>query len=137
MAESADTDALGKPKSASEEPKKCDYQEGKEKHLETLKTNLKLNSTQDAAWTEWVEKVKGDHKNWEEKHKNAESWASLPVPDRMEKMLAFSKEHIARQETRLAATKTFYATLSPEQRKTFDKDFSFEHHNRIGAHWKK
>jgi hypothetical protein len=33
----------------------------------------------------------------------------------MEKMLAFSKEHIARQEARLAATKTFYATLSPEQ----------------------
>jgi Spy/CpxP family protein refolding chaperone len=55
----------------------------------------------------------------------------------MEKMLAFSKEHIARQEARLAATKTFYATLSPEQRQAFDKGFNFEHHGRFGKHWKK
>ena len=137
LAEPADAAALAKPKPASEEPKKCDRWEGREKRLEALKTDLKLNANQEAAWTEWVGKIKGDHKGWEEKRKNAESWASLPAPDRMEKMLAFSKEHIAKQEARLAATKTFYATLSPEQRQIFDKGFNFEHHGRFGKHWKK
>ena len=122
----------GKAESAGVEPKKCDRREGKEKYLETLKADLKLNANQEAAWTEWVGKIKEDHKGWEEKRKNAESWPSLSALERMEKMLAFSKEHIARQEARLAATKTFYATLSPEQRQTFDKGFNFEHHGRSG-----
>jgi protein CpxP len=55
----------------------------------------------------------------------------------MEKMLAVSKEHLARQEACLAATKMFYATLSPEQRKIFDKGFHFEHHGHFGKDWKK
>ena len=137
LAEPADATALVKAKPASEEPKKCDRWEEKEKRLETLKTDLKLNASQETAWTEWVSKIKGDHKNWEEKRKDVESWASLPAIDRMEKMLAFSKEHIARQEARLTATKTFYATLSPEQRQVFDKEFKFEDHDRFGKHWKK
>jgi len=130
FAEPVDDSILSKPKLASEQPKKCDRWEGEEKRLETLKSDLKLNANQEAAWTEWVGKIKGDHAGWEERRKNEESWANLPAPDRMEKMLAFSKEHIAKQEMHLAATKTFYATLSPEQRKTFDKDFNFEHHGR-------
>ena len=137
LAEPADATALVKAKPASEEPKKCDRWEEKEKRLETLKTDLKLNASQETAWTEWVSKIKGDHKSWEEKSKDVESWASLPAIDRMEKMLAFSKEHISRQEVRLAATKTFYATLSPEQRQVFDKEFKFEAHDRFGKHWKK
>ena len=137
LAEPADATALVKPKPASEEPKKCDRTEEKEQRLETLKSDLKLNASQESAWTEWVSKIKGDHKSWEEQRKNVETLASLPALDRMEKMLAFSKEHIARQELRLAATKNFYATLSPEQRQTFDKDFKFEHQDRFGKHWKK
>ena len=82
-------------------------------------------------------KIKENRKIWEEKIKNVESWADLPVPVRMEKMLAFSKEHIAREEENLEATKIFYATLSLEQRKIFDKEFNFEHHYRIDKHWKK
>lgn len=132
LAEAVDTAAPGKPKPSSEQPKKCDRWEGEEKRLETLKSDLKLNTNQEAAWNEWAGKIKGDHAGWEEKRKNEESWASLPAPDRMEKILAFSKEHIARQEARLAATKIFYATLSPEQRHTFDKEFNFEHHGHFG-----
>ncbi len=138
LAEPAGTSAApDKQEPSSGEPKKCDRWEEKEKRLETLKADLKLNSNQEAAWTEWVGKIKGNRKGWEEKRNTFESWASLPVPDRMEKMLAFSKEHIARQEARLAATKTFYATLSPEQRQTFDKEFKFGRHGGFGRHWMK
>ena len=126
-----------RPKPDSEEPKKCDRWEGKEKHLEALKSDLKLTANQEAAWTEWAGKIKEDRKDLEEKRKDTESWANLPVPDRMEKMLAYSKGHIARQEVRLAATKTFYATLTLEQRKIFDKGFNFEHHGHFGKGGKK
>lgn len=137
LAEPADAAAApGKPAFASGEPKKCDRWEGKENRLETLKSALKLTASQEAAWTEWVGKVKGDRQGWEEKRKEHESWESLPAPDRMEKMLAFSKEHIAKQEAVLAATKTFYATLSPEQRQAFDKGFRFGHHGGPGKGWK-
>ena len=118
-----------KPKPAGEQPKKCDRWKGEEKRLEMLKADLKLNANQEAAWTEWAGKIKSDHAGWEEQRKNAELWASLPALDRMEKMLAFSKEHIARQEVRLAATKIFYAMLSPEQRQIFDKGFGMEQYH--------
>lgn len=136
-AESTDANPADKPKPASEEPKKCARWEEKEKRMETLKSDLKLTPNQEAAWTEWAGKIKEDRKEWEEKRKDVESLANLPVPVRMEKMLAFSKDHIARQEERLAATKIFYAKLSLDQRKIFDKEFNFEHHDRMGKHWKK
>jgi periplasmic protein CpxP/Spy len=136
MAEPADTTAE-KQKPASVEPKKCDYWKGEEKRLESLKADLKLTANQEAAWTEWAGKIKADKKGWETKRKEVESWSNLPVPVRMEKMLAFSKEHIATQEAHLEATKIFYAKLSLDQRKIFDKEFNFEHHDRPGKHWKK
>ena len=135
-AEQTDAAANVNPKPVSAEPKKCDRWEGKEKRLETLKADLKLNPNQEAAWNEWVSKIKGDRKDWKDNRGHAESWANLPAPERMEKMLAFSKEHIAKQEERLAATKAFYAALSPEQRLIFDKGFQFEHHGRFGKHSK-
>jgi protein CpxP len=128
--------APAKQEPAGAEPKKCGRWEEKEKRLETLKADLKLNATQEAAWADWLAKLNGDRKGWEEKRKDFESWPSLPVPERMEKMLAFSKEHVAKLEARLAATKTFYATLSPEQRQTFDKGFNFGHHGGFGRRWK-
>jgi hypothetical protein len=131
------TDVTVSAKTSSEQPKKCDRWEGKEQRLEKLKADLKLNANQETAWTEWAGKVNVDRIDWEDRRKNEESWASLPAPVRMEKMLSFSKEHIAKQETRLAATRTFYALLTPEQRLIFDKDFNFEHHGHFGKHLKK
>jgi hypothetical protein len=136
LAEPADASAVGKQGPASAEPKKCDRWEEKEKRLETLKSDLKLTASQEAAWTEFAGKIKGDRKGWEEKRKDLESLEGLPAPDRMEKMLAFSKGHVAKQEAVLAATKTFYATLSPEQRQIFDKGFSFGHRDGPGKGWK-
>ena len=130
--EPTDGSAPAKAEPASAEPKKCDRWEEKDKRLEALKTDLKLTPVQEAAWAEFAGKITGDRKGWEEKHKGLESLAGLPVVERMEKMLAFSKEHLAKQEARLDATKTFYATLSPEQRQVFDKGFNFDHHGGPG-----
>ena len=132
-----DATAPGKQKPTGAAPKKCDRWEGKEQRLETLKADLKLTASQEAAWTEWAGKFQGDRKGREEKRKDFESLESLPAPERLEKALAFSKEHVARQEVRLAATKAFYAVLSPEQRQVFDKGLSVGPHGGFGKRWQK
>jgi len=45
----------------------------------------------------------------------------------MEKMLAFSKNISPGRKRASPPQRPFYATLSPEQRQIFDKDFKFEH----------
>lgn len=103
------------------------------KRLETLHTSLKLKPDQESAWTQWSDSVKAAHPDWKFKHPDGAALAKLPVPERLEKMVAFAKERLARLEDRLAETKTFYAVLSPEQRLTFDKDFNFWPHAGHGG----
>ena len=47
----------------------------------------------------------------------------MAAPERMEKMLGMMKDREARMSSHLAALKTFYAILTPEQKKTFDANF--------------
>ncbi len=131
-ADPADAGVQSELSADSETQDKSERREGKEKRLEILKADLKLSPDQEAAWIDWVGKIKGDRKDWKEKRETVESWANLPAPERMEKMLAFSKARIAKQEARLTATKAFYATLSAEQRLILDKGFQFEHRGRLG-----
>ena len=49
-----------------------------------------------------------------------EDWRSLPTPERAERMLTRMKAHEAQMSAHVDALKTFYATLTPEQKKTFD-----------------
>ncbi len=108
-----------------------------EQRLETLHKDLKLKADQEAAWKEWADKMQAGRADWKERHKEFESMSNLPAPERMEKMLAFSKERLSKQEERLAATKAFYAKLSPEQRQIFDKEFTFKPHGPHGKFGKK
>ncbi len=110
--------------------------------LEKLHKALKLTQNQEAAWNDWSEKIKAGQPGWKDRKKEFEGMANLPVPERMEKMLAFAKERVARLEEHLAATKAFYEKLTPEQRQTFDKEFSFGHKGHGhggpggGRHWR-
>lgn len=98
------------------------------KRLESLHTALKLKPEQEAAWKQWSESVKATRPDWKGKHGDAANLATLSVPDRLERMVAFAKERLARLEERLAETKKLYEVLTPEQRLTFDKDFNFWPH---------
>jgi protein CpxP len=78
---------------------------------------LKLTSAQEPAWTTFVNAVKpaplADRPD-------RAQWKTMSAPARVEKMIALSKEHTARMESHLAALNTFYAVLTPEQKKVFD-----------------
>jgi Ni/Co efflux regulator RcnB len=121
---------------AYQQPTADDWAEFMAFKLEKLHTALKLNPTQETAWKEWSGKINAERSGWKERRKEFETGGNLPVPERMEKMLAFAKERVGKLEERLAATKAFYATLSPEQRQVFDKEFTFGPHGHAGKYRK-
>lgn len=103
------------------------------KRLETLHTALKLKPEQEPAWKQWSESIKAARPGRMEKHPDKETLSKLSVPQRLERMVTFAKEQLARLEQRLAETKMLYEVLTPEQRLTFDKDFNFwPHAGRAG-----
>ena len=106
-----------------------------EKRLETLHTELKLSPAQESAWTAWSSQVKAHVKVAKEHRSDWRTLETLPAPDRMEKMLTHAKERLSKLEQDLAATKTFYAALSTEQREVFDKQANlFRPGGRKGKH---
>ncbi|MFB9242210.1 Spy/CpxP family protein refolding chaperone [Massilia antarctica] len=93
-----------------------------------LHDQLKLTAAQEPAWAAFSAASKpGEGPARGERGQ----WASLTAPERMEKQIEMAKQHVATMETRLAALNTFYATLTPEQKKVLD-----EHSMRGGHHGK-
>lgn len=88
--------------------------------LAQLHSELKLTPAQEADWKTWSDKVNQVKADKKEARPDFEALGKLPAPDRLQKMIEFSKARQAGMEEVLAATKTFYATLTPDQRKTFD-----------------
>lgn len=94
---------------------------------------LKLSGAQEQAWNTFVASMKpADHGQ----HDRA-AFANLPAPERMQKMIALSKQRTAQMESRLASLNTFYSTLNPEQKKVFDEQsrhFMGGHRGHHGEH---
>jgi periplasmic protein CpxP/Spy len=85
-----------------------------------LHDKLALSSSQEPAWKSFVEKTKPSDRH------PKEDWAEiskLSTPERLDHMLARTKEHEAEVEQRVQATKVFYSQLTPAQQKTFDASF--------------
>jgi protein CpxP len=90
-----------------------------------LRDKLNLNASQQSAWNLFTAAImpSGD---W--KRPDRAEWQNLSAPERLEKQLAMLKEREARMTSVLAATKTFYATLTPEQQKIFNDNFMARGH---------
>lgn len=101
-----------------------------QKRQKELHDKLALTVTQEPAWNNFVEKTKPT-----EMHKK-EEWAELSkltTPERLDHMLARTKEREERVEKRIQATKEFYSQLTLTQQKTFDTLFQHhEHHGHEG-----
>lgn len=81
---------------------------------------LKLTKAQEPAWAAYQAAIKPQPRNAERGERG--DWKAMPAPQRIEKQIEMSKQRIAHMEARLAATKTLYAALSPEQQKLFDQN---------------
>lgn len=82
-----------------------------------LHDGLKLTAAQEPAWSAFQAAWKPLARM---AHGERAKWAALPAPQRMEQRIALAKQRIAAMEARLEALRTFYAVLTPEQKKVFD-----------------
>ncbi len=104
------------------------------RHLADFKAKLKLAPSQEAAWTTFANAMKpsGEMKAKRPDHADMEK---LALPERIDKMRAFRKERMAAMDAAMdkrdEAIKTFYATLTPEQKKIADEEHSkmMHHHH--------
>ena len=98
-----------------------------EKRKNELHDKLKLNANQEPAWQAYISKVTPLMPT---NRQDPAEMQKLSAPERMEKMLGFMKEGENRLATATAATKEFYAVLTPEQQKIFNEEFPARGHGR-------
>ena len=95
-----------------------------DKRHQELKAKLKLSAAQESAWTAYVVAMKPTA-DMMAKRQAHEELAKLPTPERIDKMKALRAQHMSEMnlamDQRGEATKTFYAVLTPEQKKIFDE----------------
>lgn len=78
---------------------------------------LKLSAEQEPAWKDFTASMTPSRMG---KRPDRAGLEKLSAPARMEQRLAMMKKVEANMQTRLAAMKTFYAALTPEQQKVLD-----------------
>ncbi|SNS78730.1 LTXXQ motif family protein [Noviherbaspirillum humi] len=89
------------------------------RRLQQLHDKLQLNASQETAWNNYVARLR----QVPAQRPDRADMAKLSVPDRMERHLAMMREAEKRMTDHLAATREFYAVLSPEQQKIFNEQF--------------
>lgn len=97
-----------------------DPAERAQRHAEHLRAALQLTPAQEPALNAYVASMKGPHGEHGWRKGGRQEMAALTTPERLDRAKVRMDEHKARFERRAAATKRFYAQLSPSQQKAFD-----------------
>ncbi len=126
----ADRESSGKPGREARHAMKANQWEAHHaERMAGLKDKLKLAPEQEAAWNTFAE---GSHPGPRHMGADREAMRSefekLNTPQRLDRMLAVSEVRRARMAERVAATKAFYAQLSPDQQRVFDAEALPERH---------
>jgi protein CpxP len=100
------------------------------KQLAELKTRLKLEASQEGAWKAFAEAMQPPAAP--PARPERASLEKLTTPERIDQMQAWHTQREAEMKKRGDATKTFYASLNAEQKKTFDAETA--RHVRGGWH---
>lgn len=88
-------------------------------HAAALKEKLQLTSAQENAWTTFTTAMQP---NKRPALPERGELAKLSTPERLDRMRALHAQHGTEMERRAEAIKAFYASLNPEQQKTFDAE---------------
>ena len=93
------------------------------RHLERLKTDLKLQAGQESAWTAFAAQVAEQAKVARAERDEMDKLAgSATAPDRLAAHIAALKRRTAALEAGQPAMTALYAVLSTEQRAVFDRE---------------
>lgn len=107
--------------------------ERQDKRMAELKDKLKLTSAQVAAWQAFSEAEKPKLQAQSvDRVVMREAYAKMNTPQRLDAMLEKSDQRHAQMVARVAAVKTLYAQLTPEQQAVFDAEarLGFAHGHR-------
>jgi len=95
-----------------------------------LKAKLKLSAEQEAAWNTYVAAMKPPARPPLPQRAEIDK---LSTPERLDRMRELRQQREAEFDKRDAATRTFYGTLSAEQKKIFDDNTARPYHQ--GRQW--
>lgn len=115
------------------------FEQMRARHQAQLHDKLKISASQEAAWKLFLDKTKPAPFD-PAGRPGREEYAKLTTPQRLDQQLDAMRKRESFAEQRIAATKEFYAALSPEQQKTFDAEFAkmerhrFERMRHHGEH---
>ena len=132
----------GLPAMAAEGPQHHQYaatkfdpvkmQERMDQHAKRMHDTLKITPAQEGAWQAYLSALKSNMPQHGKFDRAA--FKAMPAPEKMEKRIEMAKARLARMESNLAATRTFYAALTPEQQKLFDEKAGRFGHRRHMRH---
>lgn len=105
----------------TKEQKQAKWSERAAARQQKLRETLKLTPSQDAAFASYMAARKPQARA---ERPSRDDWKTMPAPARMEARLAMAKARTGHMEAQLAALKSFYAVLTPEQQKLFDENSS-------------
>ena len=99
-------------------------QERRAQHLVGLKAKLQLSAAQESAWTAFTAAAQLPSPPPEGRDTKAAraEFDQLTTPQRLDRLQARHSEHAALFAKRADATRSFYAALTPAQKKTFDAE---------------
>ena len=117
--ESNATTTSATPQRQGRDPARMQERQQKRMHqrMEQLKAQLKLAPAQEGAWTTFTQAMQP---RMQPMRNQREEMAALTTPERIDRMRTLRSERMAEADRRGEAAKAFYATLTPEQQKTFD-----------------
>lgn len=91
-------------------------------YLNRLHSDLGLNQAQESAWQAFQQAYRVDPRDMAQEREAEQRMPSLTGPQRMDLAIQMAEQDLAGMRRRGEALKAFYATLSPEQQRTFDRD---------------
>lgn len=106
-------------------------QEWANKRLAELKQKLQITPAQEGAWNAFAAAHQPPATPM--MRPDREAMARLTTPERIDQMRALRAQRNAEMDRRMEATKSFYAALTPDQRKQFDEQTT-PHAHRGGRH---
>lgn len=95
-----------------------------------FKETLQITPAQEGAWAAWTASMQPPA-NW--KRPDRAEFERLTTPERIDRMRVMRTERMAVMDKRAEATKAFYATLNPIQKRVFDLETARRGH-RGGDH---
>ena len=105
------------------------------KRVAKLHDELKITPAQEKSWNAFVASMQPPARAQGQRPDRA-AWARLSAPERMAKSIDMQKRRTAAMEQRLGALNSFYAALTPEQKKTFDdKAARMQNRFKHGGHF--